>query len=163
MGVKKIMNDRINTNDRVLKTPFSRWNKINRAIHDFTLNEKIKRNGEELNLQKYINENNRDCTIYQVLETYRGDLKLTQARMNVLTHQVSDELMEIKDLRDALTVMKKAEETWKQMPLEIRKEFNNNVSEFQKNGLNWANQKIKEFNALQQAKKQPITKEETNE
>lgn len=144
------MNDTITTENRVSKTPFSRWNKINRAIHVFNDAQKIKRNGKELNLQQYINENNIDCTIYQVLETYRGDLKITREKMNTLTHEVAQQLSGVNGLNDALQIMEKAKDAWVTLPLTIRKEFNNNIGEFQKNGLSWANQKIAELNKLKQ-------------
>ena len=42
--------------------------------------------------------------------------------------------------------MKEAEKAWKELPLDIRKEFNNDVSNFQANGIKWANTKIEEYN-----------------
>lgn len=140
------MNDKIVTEDRVSKTPFSRWNSFNRAIHTFDDNQKIKRDGKELTLQEYMNENNHDCTIYQVLNTYRGDLHLTTQKMNTLTHKVAQDLSQVNNLRDALTIMKNAEQSWRELPLEVRKEFNNDVSKFQRDGLSWANKKIAEYN-----------------
>lgn len=136
------MNDKIETIDRATPTPFNGWNKINRATKTFSTNPKIKRNGENLNLQDFLNENNKDCTIYDVYNTYRGDKKLTAKAMNVLTHKVEDTLMEIKDLPSAMEVLNKTKETWKDLPIEIRKEFNNDISHFQRNGLNWAKAKI---------------------
>lgn len=137
------MNDRLELKSRTKPTPFNGWNKINRAVKTFGDSAKIKRNGKELSLQEFINANNKDCTIYDVLKTYRGDMKLTQAKLNTLTNKISDELMEINGLNDAFKVMAKAEETWKSLPLEIRKEFSHDVKNFQQNGLKWANDKIK--------------------
>ena len=138
------MNDRLEYEDRSKPTPFNGWNKINRAKKHFSDNAKIKRAGKEISLQEYINENNKDCTIYDVYNTYRGDKKLTVQALNTLSHKVSDELMQVTNLQDAFAVMKKAEESWRALPLDIRKEFGNNVREFQKNGLQWAQKKYKE-------------------
>lgn len=146
------MNDFIKTINRTRQTPFSRWNKINRVERPFNDNQTIRRNGKEITLQEYINENNKDCTIYDVMKTYNGDLKLTQAKMNTLTHTVADELASIKDLRSAMEVMKKSEAAWRELPLEIRKDFGNDVNKFQTNGLKWAQDKIKAYEAEQKAK-----------
>lgn len=135
-------NDTIEIFDKATQTPFNAWNKTRRAIKNFSDNATIKRNGEEINLQQYIDENNKDCTIYDVYKTYRGDMKLTAQAMNQMTHKVADELMDIKDLPSALEILKQTEQTWKDLPLGIRKEFGNNMNEFQKHGLDWANKKI---------------------
>lgn len=134
-------------------TPFKRWNSKVRVItpEPKASSLKIKRAGKELSLQEFLNENNHDCTIYQVLQTYRGDMKLTQARLNTITRNVADNLQEVDGLRDALAIMNKAKETWNDLPLEVRKEFKNDVYEFQRNGLKWANSKIKEFEKIQKA------------
>ena len=154
------MNDRIETINRNGKTPFNRWNKINRSIHNFENDTKLKRNGQEVTLQEYLNEGRKDCTIYDVLETYRGDLKLTAEKLNTLHHKVAQDLEGVKDLRDALNVMKNAEKSWRELPLEVRKEFGNNVSDFQKNGLSWAKAKIKEYNEAKQPKIEEVTNNE---
>lgn len=142
------------------KTPFKRWNikyKCEPKEHKDTM---LKRSGKYIKLQDYINENNKDCTIYQVLNTYRGDLKLTQDRLNTITHRVADELQEIDGLRDALTIMNTAKRTWNEMPLEIRKEFKNDVHNFQVNGLAWAKAKQEEIKKLQESAKVEVKESE---
>ncbi len=159
------MNDKIGTENRTKKTPFAGWNKINRTQKTFTA-QKIRRAGKDIDLQEYTNENNKDCTIYDVYATYRGDKKLTVQALNTLTHKVSDELMEIKDLPTAFEVMKYTERSWRELPMEVRKEFNNNVNNFQKNGLNWANNKIKAYNdkiKAEKAKAEELIKAKTTE
>lgn len=163
------MNDTIEIYDRNSTTPFNGWNKTRRAIKTFNDDTKLKRNGEKVSLQKYINENNRDCTIYDVYKTYRGDKKLTAQAMNIMTHKVADELMEIQDLPSAMEVLKRTEMTWRDLPIEIRKEFNNDVNTFQKHGLNWANKKIEAFKAkeaklkaLQEEATEPTTPKNTD-
>ena len=149
-------NVKLETYDRTRKTPFNGWNKINRVKQTFSNGGTIRRNGKEINLQEFINANNEDCTIYQVFEKYCGNKKLTAEKLNVLTHEVSQDLSEINGLADALEVMKKAEASWKKLPLEIRNEFGNSVANFQKNGLSWANKKIAE---AEEAKKAILQKQ----
>lgn len=148
--------DEITTETRTKPTPYNAWNKINRGARTFEDNAKIKRNGKKIKLQDFINENNRDCTIYDVLKTYRGDKKLTQQALCTMSHQVADEIAEINNLPDAFKAMKMAENAWRNLPLEIRKEFNNDISEFKMNGAKWAQEKINHFNKLEQQKKQKI-------
>lgn len=158
------VNVELETINRTKETPFNGWNKINRAKTTYSDGGKIKRAGDEMSLQEYINSNNQDCTIYQVLDTYRGDKRLTVAQLNTMHQTISDELAEIKDLPTALEVMKEAEKSWKKLPLEVRKEFNNSVAEFQRNGMNWANNKIKAYQDEQKAeqlKQQEAIKQNT--
>ena len=143
----------LETINRDKKTPFNSWNKINRAKTTFVDNPKIKRGGKEVNLQKYIDENNQDCTIYQVYEKYRGDKKLTAAALNTLSHTISDELTEINDLPTAFMAMAAAEKAWKKLPLKVREEFGNDINRFQKTGISWAQEKIKAYETMQEAQK----------
>lgn len=143
------MNAELKTYDRDKKTPFNGWNRINTVEQEFTDGAELKRNGKKVTLQEYMNEANQDLDIYQVYDAYRGDMKLTEAKLNTLTRTVSDELSGIKDLTDALEVMKTAEKAWRGLPTEIKKEFGNSVQNFQKNGLSWANQKIAAYEAEQ--------------
>lgn len=144
--MNEILNDKITTETRTKQTPYNAWNKINRSKRNFSDDFKIKRNGKMISLKDFINENNRDCTIYQVLETYRGDKKMTAEALNKIHHMVSDELMEINSLANAFKAMKEAENSWRNLPLEIRKQFDNDISNFKMNGLKWANQEIEKYN-----------------
>lgn len=143
----------LETIDRATPTPFNGWNKTNRAKTSFVDNAKIKRGGKEVNLQEYIDNNNQDCTIYQVYEKYRGDKKLTAAALNTLSHTISDELTEINDLPTAFMAMAAAEKAWKKLPLKVREEFGNDINRFQKTGISWAQEKIKAYEAMQEAQK----------
>lgn len=126
-------------------TPFTRWNIKNKVKKDETKSQKfIKRDGKYISLQDFINENNRECTIYDVLKIYKGDMVLTQQKLNRYSQTISDELAGIKGLKEALDMQNRADKVWLELPLEIRKEFNNDINKFRQNGLNWANTKIKE-------------------
>lgn len=154
------MNDCIKTENRTKKTPFTAWNKINRAVHHFEDNQKIKRNGKEINLQQFINENNVDCTIYDVLKRYNGDTKLTEQALNKIQHTVIDELAGIEDLRSALDIMKKSEQTWEELPIEVRKMFENDINKFQKNGAKWAKQAVDAYEKKQKEALEALQKQQ---
>ncbi len=142
------------TYDRTKKTPFNGWNKINKCCITYDDNSKIRRNGKEISLQEFINANNQDCTIYQVYDKYMGNMKLTQQALCNISHKVADELSGM-DLATALNTMNKAEQAWNNLPQAIKQEFGNSVQAFQKNGLQWAKNKIAEFNKP----KQKVTEE----
>ena len=125
------------------------------------------RNGEEVNIDQYTQEQNIDTTIYDVLKKYKGDMTMTKAELNKLSNRIVEDVSMIKDLNDLYAEKKRAEQVWSNLPLEIRKEFDNNPAKFMKNGINWANQKIKEYEALTKAPTQTAqtttTGEVTNE
>lgn len=130
------------------KTPFKRWN-INRvAKKNFTENPTIRVSGKNISLKEYTNENAIDTNIYEVLEKYNGDLKMTQEKMNKHYQAISNEMAHINNLADATKIMDESKKVWNSLPLEMRKQFNNNIGTFAKNGQKYAQQKINEYNKM---------------
>lgn len=130
------------------KTPFSRWN-INRISKQaFTENPKIRIAGKEIDMREYQNENARDTKIYEVLEKYNGDLKMTQEQLNKHYVALNDELAQINNLADAHKIINEGTKVWNSLDINIRKEFGNNVHNFIKNGETWLNKKINDYNEL---------------
>lgn len=136
---------------RTKQTPFEIWNKIPTATVTYSKKAKLKRNGKYIDLQEYTNKSNEDCTIYQVLEKYNGDGKMTREELNKLAHQVGEDVANINSLSDAFEMMKQANQAWNELPMPIRKEFDNDVRKFQTNGVAWANKKMKEIEDLKAA------------
>ena len=50
-------------------------------------------------------------------------------------------------------MMKRANQAWNELPMNIRKEFDNDVRKFQINGAEWANKKIKEIQDIKAAER----------
>lgn len=141
---------------------YSRWSEIRKFGQKFEDDPKIKRNGKYVSLKDFTNENAVDSNIYEVLAKYRGDLKLTQAQMNTYVNAIADDISSIKSMAEALEIEKKAKETWANLPMEIRKEFGNNKTQFLINGAQWANKKINEYKAKEaelKAKQEQAMKE----
>lgn len=126
-----------------------RWRPNRKFGQSFEEDPKVKRAGKYISLKDFTNKNAVDSNIYDVLEKYRGDLKLTQAELQGHYNTISDDLAEIKNMGDALNLQLKAKETWNNLPLEIRKEFGNNKTNFLLNGKKWADKKISDYNKLQ--------------
>lgn len=142
-----------NRNENTIKkTQFNRWNIIRKNSQTFDEDPKIKIKGHEISLKEYQNKNAEDCNIYEVLEKYNGNLKLTAEQLNEKHIYINEELTKIKSLPDALKVIEQGEKLWKELPSSIRKDFGNSVNNFIKNGNTYVNQKIKQYNATIEAK-----------
>lgn len=144
------MSNDIRTTTKNETAKYSRWNEIRKYGQSFTDDPKVKRAGKYVSLKEFTNNNAIDSNIYDVLAKYRGDLKLTQAEMQTHATAIADNLAEIHNLADAFRVQKQAQEAWQTLPLEIRKEFGNNKTQFMINGSKWANKKINDFKAQQE-------------
>lgn len=150
-------NYEIGSYTRTKKTPFEIWNKIPTATVTYSKKAKLKRNGKYMDLQEYTNKSNEDCTIYQVLEKYNGDGKMTREELNKLAHQVGEDVANINSLSDAFEMMKQANQAWNELPMSVRKEFDNDVRKFQMNGVEWAKKKTKEIEDMKAAELKAYT------
>lgn len=116
-------------------------------------NPKITRAGQELDVREWIDSGREDTELYETLEKY-GCID----RMIVNKEQVFGDLTQIKNLRDSIEQINKANKLWETLPLDFRKEFLNDKTEFMRNGLDYLEKKIK---AEAEANKSKLTHEET--
>lgn len=144
MGSKQMNEIRTETTNK--KTQFSRWNIVRKSAQTFDENPKIRVSGKEISLKEYQNNNAVDCNIYQVLEKYRGDLKMTAEQLNMHYTAINDELTNIKTLPDAMMQIKEGEKAWNSLPLETRAKFGYSVQNFIKNGPKFLQDEIKKYN-----------------
>lgn len=100
-------------------------------------NPKIIRAGQEIDVRTWIEEGREDTEIYPTLEKYGCIDKLI-----VNTEQVYGDLTKILDLRSSIEQVKKADNLWNSLPLEIRKEFLGDKKRFMEEGLDWLKKKI---------------------
>lgn len=122
-------------------------------------NPKLKRAGQELDVRTWIEEGREDTEIYPTLEKYGCIDKLI-----VNTQQVYGDLTEILDLRSSIEQIKKADELWKSLPLDMRKEFLGDKKRFMEEGLDWLKKKIeKEKEEIKPATKPVQTTQPTVE
>lgn len=106
--------------------------------------------GKKLNVYQSIQDARDGTEIYPTIEKY-GTIQ--PIMMN--TGEVYGELDQIKNLRDAQEVMQRGEILWKQLPLEVRAEFNNSKGEFMNRGKEWLEKRIE----AEKAKTQPVVSE----
>lgn len=143
-------------------TKFKKRGCRERMAQDFD-REKItmKRAFGEVNVYDFIQEGRADTEIYPTLEKYgsidRLKKDLTEEQQRAL-YQDFTLIQEMGDYRGVKDYQAKANKMFYELPLEIRKEFANDINKFTKNGAQWLKKKIDET----EAKKLAEAKEQTN-
>lgn len=127
------------------KTPFKRWNIIRHTGLVFSEDPKFRISGKDVSIKDTQNTAAVDTNIYEVIEKYRGDLKMTTEQLNQFHTEIDQELTKIKSLPDAMQAIKAGEEAWKNLPLDTRKEFGNSINRFLKEGNTYFKNKIKAY------------------
>lgn len=113
-------------------------------------NPKIIRAGKELDVREWIDAGREDTELYETLNKY-GCID----RMIVDKEQVFGDLTSIMSLRDSMDQMKEANNLWNSLPLDFRKEFLNDKTEFMRNGMDYLKKKI-EKEKVETIEKMPI-------
>lgn len=137
--------DEIRTESYNKKTPFKRWNIIRHTGLVFSEDPKFRISGKNVSIKDTQNAAAVDTNIYEVIEKYRGDLKMTTEQLNQFHTEIDQELTKIKSLPDAMQAIKEGEEAWKNLPLDTRKEFGNSINRFLKEGNTYFKNKIKAY------------------
>ena len=146
------------------KTPFKRWNIVRKSAVEFSEDPKFRINGKDISIREFTNQNAVDTNIYEVIEKYRGDLKMSATELNQFHTELAEELSEIKSMPDALMQMNKAKEAWRNLPLDVRQDFGNSIQKFVKYGSKYLNEKITAYNKkIEEAKKLNTRVETTTE
>lgn len=115
--------------------------------------------GQKINMYDKIQEGREDTEIYPTLEKY-GCIDVMKANFQT----ISEELTEVKGLRDMFHKQQKAREMWERLPLDVRQKFNNNHYEFVEKGETWLKSEIKKSNENAKIiKQEPQKVGETNE
>lgn len=129
-----------------------------RMAQDFD-REKItmKRAFGEINVYDFIQSGRDDTEVYPTLEKYgsidRLKKDLTEEQQKAL-YQDFTIIQEMGDYRGVKDYQIKANKMFYELPLEIRKEFENDINKFTKNGAQWLKKKIEEAEAKKQAEAQ---------
>lgn len=104
------------------------------------INATVNQAGNIINWKKYTQENNYDLDIYEVREKYDGQYR------NRLKYDPEVEKAEIDHtltLDKVFERQKALKNQWLNLPLEVRKEFDNDVNNFIDNGQTWLDTKVK--------------------
>lgn len=113
----------------------------------------IEKYGKKINVYDMIQEAREDTEIYPTLEKYGCIDKMMLNREDVYTDYT--ELQKMRDLRGIKEYQIKANNMFYNLPLEVRKEFNNDINKFTKE----ADEYIKKLKA-EDAKKLAETKQQ---
>lgn len=105
----------------------------------------VMRKGKEINVYDWAQSTKGQNDFYNNLKAYNGDVNLTIKQISEIGQRIEPELLNIKSIEDIAELTKKSEELWTGLPLQIRAEFNNDKSNFVKNGANWIKAKNAEY------------------
>lgn len=112
----------------------------------------LKRGGKTYNVYDEIQANNVDLNIYEILEKYNCSKDIAPSQAGALINNANKmngmygdftQLQEIGDARDIIAFQNKANEMFLQLPLEIRKHFDNNALKFANEGEKWLQEQLK--------------------
>lgn len=88
----------------------------------------MKRAGQEVNVYDFIQANREDTELYEVLEKY-GCIDKIKKTDEALYADIT-EIQKLDGLRGMVEKQKQAKMMFEQLPIEVRKEFNNSLNEF---------------------------------
>lgn len=97
----------------------------------------VERAGKVICVDDWIQAGREDTEIYPTLEKY-GCID----RMVLDTEGVYADVSASKDLRGSLEQIKEANKIWENLPIDVRKEFNNDKYEFMDRGEKWLKSKL---------------------
>ena len=127
---------------------FKGWAKKPSKIQHFDKDKiTLTKAGKTFNVYQSIQEAREDTEILPTLQKY-GCID----RMITNHTQIIGDLTELSNLRSLHEMTKKSNEIWQSLPLEVRKEFNNNKNEFIDKGMDWAKRKVAEKKAKEENK-----------
>jgi hypothetical protein len=131
----------------VEKIKFATWRDVRKISEGLDVKKpKLIKAGKEFDVYDWIQAAREDTEIYPTLEKY-GSLK----RMEIDVNTLYGDITEIKDLRDIHDMIKKSEEIWEGLPVEVRREFNHDKQRFMNEGEEWI-KKLKD----EQEKNKPV-------
>lgn len=119
----------------------------NRKITHFENEITITIGGKKQNIRKMIAKASEDTGIYEQIEKYGIDVN-TQP---TIEETVMDFTAIKGDLRTAIERGMAAKEMFKRLPINVRKEFNNDENLFMEQGVAWMDKKYQEFIEKQKA------------
>lgn len=116
------------------------WSKNKKHAQKFDNNEYFIKYGKKIRIQDYINESADEVNIDTILKKY-GSIPEENIQQE---EEIITDMTQIKDLRSLEDQRNKVKEIFYNLPKEIRKQFKNDVYEFEQNGLNFFKQKHEE-------------------
>lgn len=138
------------------------WSENKKHAQKFDKDEYFIKYGKKIKIQDYINESADEVNIDTILKKY-GSIPKENIQQE---EEIITDMTQIKDLRNLEDQRNKVKEIFYNLPTEIRKQFKNNVYEFEQNGLNFFKQKheekirkFEEYQKQQQQKQKEVKKD----
>lgn len=119
---------------------------------------KLIKAGKEFDVHEWIQSGREDTEIYPTLEKY-GCID----RMKLDAEGIFGDFTEMSDLRGTIEKMEKADEMWRNLPLETREHFQNNKALFIEGGMEYVKNIIKEKQKETETVQGAETKQEVTE
>lgn len=138
------------------------WSDYKKHAQKFDDNEYFIKYGKKIKIQDYINESADEVNIDTILKKYGAipDEKI------ITEEEIITDLTGIKDLRSLEDQRNKVKEIFYNLPTKVRKQFKNNVYEFEQNGLDFFtkkhNEKIKKYEKWIKEQQNKQKQEENN-
>lgn len=137
--------------------------KRERKAQTFDIDRKITKAGKTYCVYDAIQEARADTEIYPTLEKY-GSIE----RLGVDNQKVYANITAFGDLRSMHDQQIAAAKMWEELPWDVRKQFNNNIHTFLKDGKKWIEEKIKaetpvEVKPIETPVETPVTNETKGE
>lgn len=128
--------------------PFSAW-QVRPCVGQIFGEPVLEKAGKKFKVRDWIQAGREDTEIYETLEKY-GSIE----RMKVDIKPLYGDMTKIKDLRNIHEMVKKSEELWESLPIEMRREFQHDKKIFMEQGEDWLKNKIKELEKLENTNKE---------
>lgn len=121
------------------------------------VNATVVQAGKVINWKKFTQENNKDLDIYEVREKYDGQYANRLKYDPEIEKAEIDHTMTLDKVYERNKALKNQ---WLNLPLEVRKEFDNDINNFTDNGQKWLNEKVEKIVKERQAREAEIRKRE---
>lgn len=106
---------------------------------------KVTKQGKTFKMYDAIQEANVDTDIYEVARKYGmvgAEKECAETYMQKNLTELDEAFQEFMDMRSVLDKKIQAENMWNDLPIEIKRQFNNDVNEFMDNGPDWIKQQV---------------------
>lgn len=114
--------------------------------------------GKIMNVAEWIEAGREDTEIYPVLEKYGCIDKIKRTDEELYMDVTA--IQKLDGLRGIMAHAKEAKEMFELLPVDIRKEFNNDINKFSREAPEWLKKLNEKINA--KTEKENLTKEEKN-
>lgn len=147
----------------VIKVQHFREKQMFDAKQMFDKDLKVTKQGKTFKMYDAIQEANVDTDIYEVARKYGmvgAEKECAEAYMKKNLIELDEGFQEFMDMRSVLDKKIQAENMWNNLPIEIKRQFNNDVNEFMDNGPDWIKQQV-ELENQRQTQQQIVSPEPT--